>query len=177
MPHRSTCYRAPQRDPCCSILINTSHTQTRALHWSNTNNARWMLGPERGDAREPPTLLRFVATLPESWPFAPAVINFVDPVVHPLVKGRHKLEHCLFKSNWSPMYTMSKVLLTARCDLSEPVRDLPLGLIDPRLQPLARAVRTRAIYLSSFSLMCKSSVHTCMRWSAASPCVGRACRV
>jgi hypothetical protein len=86
-----------------------------------------MLGPERGDAREPPTLLRFVATLPESWPFAPAVINFVDPVVHPLVKGRHKLE------------------------LSEPVRDLPLGLIDPRLQPLARAVRTRASTYPSIS--------------------------
>ena len=45
-------------------------------------------------------VLRFTATLPDAYPFKPAVVSFVDTVVHPLVEGGHRFSHCMSKANW-----------------------------------------------------------------------------
>ncbi|KZF23666.1 putative ubiquitin-conjugating enzyme [Xylona heveae TC161] len=67
--------------------------------------------------------------VPENYPLAPPEVKFVTPICHPNVHFKTG-EICLdlFKSSWSPAYTITQTLTSVHHLLSDPEPDSPLNV-------------------------------------------------
>jgi len=66
---------------------------------------------------------------PESYPFGPPRTEFITPCYHPNISERGNICLNVLKADWSPMLTISSVLLCISALLSQPNPDDPLNSV------------------------------------------------
>lgn len=98
----------------------------------NENDAyNWnaiLTGPEGSDYDSCKYLLSI--TYPYEYPFAPPVIKFISPILHPNVSGTGEICLNILKKDdgWSPALSISKVLLSLQNLLMEPNPESALNI-------------------------------------------------
>lgn len=73
-------------------------------------------------------MFRFMIQFPEDYPFKPPVVQFKTPVYHPNInRAGHICVDILKQSAWSPVLTISKVLLSISSLLTDANPNDPLA--------------------------------------------------
>lgn len=73
-------------------------------------------------------LFKLALSFPEAYPFQPPHAEFVTPCYHPNISDRGKICLNVLKEEWSPMLTVSSLLLCISALLSQPNAEDPLNV-------------------------------------------------
>ena len=80
----------------------------------------------------------------KDYPFDPPVVTFKTPIIHPNINSKGNICLDILKDKWSPILTISKILLSISSLLSEPNPNDPLE------------VEIANIYLNNYDLFVKT---------------------
>lgn len=100
--------------------VCSAHTvDDNILHWKAT-----LKGPDNSPYEDGTFELDIVFS--DNYPFSPPKIRFITEIFHPNI---YKFDICLdiLNSNWSPVYTVDKTLISLRSLLTDPNAGDPLN--------------------------------------------------
>ncbi|XP_033125335.1 probable ubiquitin-conjugating enzyme E2 C [Anneissia japonica] len=65
---------------------------------------------------------------PSGYPYIPPTVKFVTPIFHPNVDQHGNICLDILKEKWSPLYTVSTILISLQSLLGEPNNESPLNV-------------------------------------------------
>ena len=84
-----------------------------------------IIGP--GDSPYQGGIFKLKIEFPSDYPFKPPKINFITKIYHPNINSEGNICLDTLSTNWSPVLTISKVLLSICSLLTDPNPDDPLS--------------------------------------------------
>ncbi len=111
-------------------LINECPIGYNAEPLSEDNLFHWqaaILGPDGSDYQG--GIFYLEVKFPNDYPFKPPRVHFLTPILHPNVHSKSGVGYLSldYAKNWSPAWTISKLLFAIRLILSEPNPNDPLN--------------------------------------------------
>tara|TARA_Y100000389_G_C17272632_1_gene418816 strand:- start:115 stop:561 length:447 start_codon:yes stop_codon:yes gene_type:complete len=107
-----------ERDPpigCSGGLVN----KNEVYKWHAT-----IIGPTESPYSG--GIFKLSIDIPENYPFKPPKIKFMTPIMHPNINSQGSICLDILSKNWSPVLTVSKMLLSISSLLTDPNPDDPL---------------------------------------------------
>jgi ubiquitin-conjugating enzyme E2 D len=95
-------------------------SSNEVFYWDAT-----IIGP--GDSPYQGGIFKLKIEFPSDYPFKPPKINFTTQIYHPNINSEGNICLDILSTNWSPVLTISKVLLSICSLLTDPNPDDPLS--------------------------------------------------
>lgn len=109
-------------------LLKETITNVTAGPISASNMFEWeaiIFGP--GDSPYQGGMFKLKINFPSDYPFKPPKVVFTTPIYHPNINSQGSICLDILNSQWSPVLTISKVLLSICSLLTDPNPDDPLA--------------------------------------------------
>ena len=99
------------------------------IKFEENNNNKWYFlldGPKDTPYQDGKFRIEFEFT--KDYPYEPPWVKFISPIIHPNINKKGQICLDILKDQWSPILTISKILLSISSLLSEPNPHDPLDI-------------------------------------------------